>query len=397
MPLTLAEALRLAAERSPRLAAFDHARRRARAGAELDALSPPMTLDLQLENFAGTGAASGADALEATLQLSRVIELGGKAALRRAVGESQLATLDLRQSAERLDALADVSRRFVHVFADQENLEAARRSVRLAEDTVAAVRARVEAGAASPAAQSRAQIALARATIELEHAEHELESSRVLLAAAWGERRPTFPRVSGGFRVYREPESLDAYLARLLESPELLRFASEERLIAARQRLATAQRRASPTVNLGVRRLESLGGQALVAGFSMPLGAPRRASLESVALAGERAELEHMRDARRLELEAMLFGLYQEVVHARMEAMTIAGSIRPQAERMLRTVDEGYRSGRFSLIELVDAQRQLLDIEQDEIRAARDFHDNLIEIERLTGIGVESSNQGESP
>lgn len=42
-------------------------------------------LDLELENFAGGGAPRGVDAIETTLSLSQVIELGAKRALRRSV------------------------------------------------------------------------------------------------------------------------------------------------------------------------------------------------------------------------------------------------------------------------------------------------------------------------
>lgn len=395
--ITLRDALNLTIAHSPRLGAHLPAREAAEKRAAVNALAPPMSIELQLENFAGIGAASGVDALEATLQLSRVIELGGKAGLRRATGDADLARLELQQRAQRIDLLADVSRRFIHVLADQEQLEAARRSVGLAEAAVAAVRARVNAGAASPAAQSRAEIALARATIEREHAEHELASSRVALAIAWGEERAAFDSATGSFFAFAALESLERYTERLAQSPELLLFASEQRLMDARARLATAQRTPSPVVSLGVRRLEAFDDQALVAGFSMPLGTRKRSSLELDSVTAEKREAELSHEARRLELIATLYGLYQEVLHARTEAEAIAQHIRPQAARMLKISDDGYRAGRFSLIELADAQRQMLEIEQDEIRAAAQFHTNLIEIERLTGIPVELAEDGKSP
>jgi cobalt-zinc-cadmium efflux system outer membrane protein len=55
---------------------------------------------------------------------------------------------------------------------------------------------------------------------------------------------------------------------------------------------------------------------------------------------------------------------------------------------MLQTSEAGYRVGRFSLQELAEARQQLLEIEQESIRAAAEFHTHLVEIERLTGAPV---------
>ena len=76
--VTLADALRAAAEHNPalRASAFDvlaleGRRQQARA-------RPNPELTLELENFAGSGEVSGTDALESTLALSQLIELGDK-------------------------------------------------------------------------------------------------------------------------------------------------------------------------------------------------------------------------------------------------------------------------------------------------------------------------------
>jgi cobalt-zinc-cadmium efflux system outer membrane protein len=144
------------------------------------------------------------------------------------------------------------------------------------------------------------------------------------------------------------------------------------------------------TFSAGVRRLEGIDDQAFVASFSVPLGTRNRAIPEIQATRAEREQLRLTASARRLELHSLLFSLYQEVLHARTEATALHVEIRPQAERMVETTAEGYRLGRYSLVELIDAQRALIEIEQDSIRAAVEFHTNLIEIERATGVGVQT-------
>jgi cobalt-zinc-cadmium efflux system outer membrane protein len=117
----------------------------------------------------------------------------------------------------------------------------------------------------------------------------------------------------------------------------------------------------------------------------VPLGTRRRAELQERAVRADRNRVDMDRAMRRLELQAQLFDLYQEILHARTEAMALNEQVRPQAEAMLRTTNDGYRAGRFSLLELADAQLQLIEVEREAIQAAAQFHTFLIEIQRVIG------------
>ncbi|HEY6644331.1 TolC family protein [Povalibacter sp.] len=395
--LTLRAAVALVVEGNPELAAFAEYSNAAREQAGVQSLAPNPVIELQLENFAGSGDLSGVSALETTLQLSRVVELGGKARLRQQLGEVQLHRLTAEQHARRTDVLAEVARRFVLVLANQERLAARQRAVVLAEEAAHAVRSRVDAGVASPVQSSRAAIALARANIAREHAEHELLGSRVALAVLWNEETPQFSAVSGALLRLDAHESFDTYRKRLDGNPDLLTFASTHRVLDARVQLEEAQRRPSVTFNVGVRRIEFVDAGALVAGVAVPFGTRGRVDGELRSVRAERAALTLTEQSRRLELHSTLFSLYQELSHARTEADVLREGILPQARHMLETTRTGYQAGRFSFPELADAQGQLLEIELEAIDAAARFHLQLIEIERLTGQSVGRHVQEVSP
>lgn len=383
--LTLREAVVLTSERNPQLRAFGFESEAMRQHGLVRAMAPPLSVDVQLENFAGSGEVSGVKALETTLQLSKVVELGGKAQRRSELGAAELESLAGRQAALRADLAAETARRFVHVLADQAQLDVRSRASVLAERARDAVEARIREGAISSVFLHRAEIELARARIEQEHAEHELAASRTALAVMWGDEEARFERAVGDLFEFPDIEPLERYVARLDGNPDLLQFAAEQRAIDARQRLAESARAPNVTFSAGVRRLEASDDQAFVAGFSVPFGARKRTVPELRAAAAERERLSFNAAAHRLDLHARLFGFYQEILHARMEANVLRTDIRPQAQRMVETTTEGYRQGRYSLVELIDAQRSLLEIERDAVRAAREFHANLIEIERATG------------
>ena len=388
--LSLHDVISLTEQHNPELAVFADEQESSRQQAAILAQQPAFTVAVQLENFAGTSALAAARSLETTLQLSQVIERGSKAQRRYEQGRRQLEQLVAEQRARRADILAEVARRFVHVLADQEALKAAERTTRLAEQTREAVRRRVDAGAASEVLLGRAQIALSRSRVIQEHAEHELASSRVALAVMWGESEAQVFQVEGELFEFPPPQSLQAYLERLDTNPELLDLATQAKLLQSRERVAESQGFADITVSAGVRRLEGMDDHALVAGFAIPLGAAKRARPQLLALAAQRRQLEHSTRSLRLQLRARLFSLYQELLHEQGQAQALQMAIRPQALAVLETIAAGFRAGRYSLLELAEARQELLKIEQDAIHAAAQFHTNLIDIQRITGLGLGS-------
>ena len=388
--LTLAQAIELATTHGPGTAALASETESLTARTEAEALPPTLHIEGEFENFAGSGQASGTDLLESTVRVSRVLEIGDKAALRRGLGTAELDQLAAEQRISRAELSAEVARRFIHVLSDQSLLGTAQRATELALTARDVARERVRAGASSPAALGRAEITFARSQIAQEHAEHELASSRVKLSVLWGATDPTFVAVAGDLFELPSLESLEAYGKQLAESPELTRFSSDAQVQEARIRLAQAQRSPDISVAAGVRRLEEFDDAALVASFSVPLGTRRRAELLERAARADRNRVDSSRELRRLELQAQLFDLYQEIVHARAEAAALHERVRPQAEAMLVTTSEGYRAGRFSLLELADAQLQLIEVEREAIRAAAQLHTLMIEIQRLTGAPIQT-------
>ena len=175
-------------------------------------------------------------------------------------------------------------------------------------------------------------------------------------------------------------------LAQLLErNPDLTRYASEQRLADARLRLAESRRRMDVELSGGVRYLNITDDSALVLSASIPLGSGSRAApgIESSRLSSNRHPLLYKQ--RQLELHASLYAIYQELSHAYSASQTLREQILPEAELALSDYEKGYRSGRYSLLELSDAQKILLDARLESVVTAADFHNYRIELERLTG------------
>lgn len=386
-PLTLGHAIEQALARNPGLGAFAF-RLRAQEGRSLAAgLRPPLEFRMEAENVLGTGRAQGLDAAEATFTLSHVVEFG-KRERRLAAAAAERSLIEVQREAAQLDVLAEVTRRFIHVAADQEQLLLTERATTLAAETVTAATMRVTAGRAPEVEVRRSRITLAQARVEQEHAEHELLTSRRKLAAMWGATDATFGPVSADLYVVPETESFELLVARLAENPDFTRFASESRLRDAEIRLAESKRRADITYFAGVRRLQESRDQAFVAGITIPLAGRDRARGDVLAATALRDLNVAEREVHRVQAEAQLFEIYQELNHSLAEVRMLRTEVLPEMEGALDATRYAFERGRYSWLEWADAQRELVGVQRSLIEAAANVHLYRTELERLTGEAV---------
>lgn len=385
-PLRLEEAVERSLASNPSLLAEAADLRAIQVRAEREGLPTPYVAGGDLENFAGTGLMSGVRSAEATLRLGRVIELGGKQAARKALGEAEVARQRNLADTARIDIASRTTSRFIKVVADQQRLEAAREQVRLADRTRAEVASWV-AAARNPESDLRAaEIALAEAELAREHAEHELASARVSLAASWGAFEPDFLSVSGDLRELPSAPAFEALAARLPTATAQRHAALEGNAIAARRRVAETSAKPDINLSLGVRRLEALNDQALVMSVSIPFGSKRRASLGIAEADAQFVALQARRESQRIEGHQILFERYQELIHARNEYEAVRTQMLPKADQALAFTRRGFEAGRFSFIALAQAQRTLFDLRKRSVDAAARYHTILVEVERLTAI-----------
>jgi cobalt-zinc-cadmium efflux system outer membrane protein len=382
--LTLREAIRATLASNPDLKSFVYTLRAQDARIRAAGQAPPADISVEVENALGTGNARGLTATETTFALSRVIELGDKRRLRIDAAQAERDGLAIEQQAAQLDRLAEVTRRFVHVASDQKQLELTTEAVRLASGTVDAVKRRVAAAKSPEVELHRANVELIRAEVDLEHAQHEYASSKVLLAAMWGDTQPLFDAVHADLYALPAPESFETFVTRLQRNPDFTRFTSLARLRDAEVRLAQSQRKADFTVSAGVRRFEAGDDHAFVAAFSIPFGSRVRAQPSIDAAKAMADAVEVQQAATSVNARAQLFAIYQELRHEISEAATLRDRVLPQMQEALHETEYAYERGRYGYLELVDAQRAYLQLQRALIEASANAHTYRAELERLT-------------
>lgn len=385
--LRLQEAVIRALERNPDLAAFGYELKAQQAQVRQASARPDMELGLLTENAFGSGRHGGFDAAETTLSLGFLLEHGARQR-RRDVALAGAAALDTELRIRRVDAAAEVSRRFITVLERQQRLEEVQRARELAQQTLEAVHVRVQAAKVPQAEEARARAQLAQAQLDEEHVEHELLTARRQLTAMWAQTEPDFDSVSGDLNTLPPLRPFDSVRAELDNNPDFERFVSEQRLRESELRLAQTRRRPAWRVTTGVRRFEDGDDHAFVVGLTVPL--PSRASADG-AVGQARVQLEQVeakRTALRVQRDAELFAIYQELSHAYKEVAMLRDEVLPQMDRAAQESRYAYERGRYDYVELAAAQRELLETRRALSAAYANVQRFRIEIERLTGVSL---------
>ena len=386
-PLSLFQAAELVLEQNPRLLAAPFGREAAMAQREEAGLKPQYAVGLDIENFAGTGGLSGFDSAETTLSLSRIFEPSDLRSGRVAVASAQGDQLDNELDAQRLDLLTSLARRFLAVVYLQETKQLVQSSVAMWQEAVSLAEVRVRAGIAPEADRLRTELRLVNARLQVEDASHELQAARTSLAATWGDARASYGQAIGELCSVRELAPFEEVAASLQRNPDLLRFATEQRLHEASAQMAVARRQPPWTLSAGVRRLEQFDDHAFVLGVTMPLGSPSRAGFAQRSASALRQKSVLDERAEQLDIHATLHELYQELLFLRTEIETFDREILPRAAAIVAQIDDGYRVGRFNHLELINARAEFIAAQSARLASCSNYQLGLINIERLTGGG----------
>ncbi|MEO8467055.1 MAG: TolC family protein [Gammaproteobacteria bacterium] len=191
--------------------------------------------------------------------------------------------------------------------------------------------------------------------------------------------------------------SLASLYALLDRSPELRRFADEERLRDARVQLARLARTSDIQWHAGVRRLEATDDWAAVAGVSMSLGSARRAEPRVRAAEAELAALSLERESEKTALYATLSDAHAHLDAASVEVDMARTDVLPRLERAEQAAERAYRAGALSYLEWAQVESEMFAVRRDQVLTAIDAHKALIEIQRLTGEPFVASGTSSRP
>ena len=384
-PLTLKRALSLAVMHNPELKAFSAEVQALEADTIQAGLFPNPDLEVEAENFGGSGDFGDTNVMETTIQLSQLIELGGKRPRRKKVASAELDLGRWDYEIELSDLLTEVAKSFAEVLGAQERQILREELVKLAVQVLNTVEERVRAGKVSPLEQTKARIALSTAKIDLDSAKRDLNVSRRQLAATWGSKAPLFQYVEGElFRAVPipPPEQLESQVS---HNPNVSRWSSESAHRRAVAELASANGIPDVTFSFGAKRHNEDDDTAFVAGFSLPIPIFDRNQGEVLSAQHRLVKVKEEEKAARLSALSALGERYESLSGAYAESMALKEDVLVAAQETFEAVTEGYEAGKFGVLDVLDAQRTLFEVKERYIDALVTYHIALADVERLTG------------
>lgn len=380
-PLTLEQALAAARQTSPALEAASADLRASSAARTVAGLRPNPSFQAETENVTGSGPYRGFDSAETTVGFALPIELGGKRSARIGVAEAQGARARVDAAIAEADLTLRVTQAFVAAVAAERRVGVAREQAGIAKEAFRAASVRVRAGRASPIEEQRADVLRINAEAAAARAERDAAVARDTVARLIG--RPVtagldfawFDRIDGygpGVRA-----KVDGTLALAVADAEVT-------TADAQVRLARSQRIPDVTLSAGARRLEATNDTAAVFGVSVPLPLFNNGSAGVAQARAERDRADARRRMVRIDAEQAIASVEAEVANAAADARNATGPALAAAVEAARIARIGYREGKFSQLDLLDAERTLSETRAAAIDAITAWHDARARLQRLT-------------
>lgn len=343
---------------------------------------PNPTIEVLGENIAGTGPYELIGGVEVTASYNQMIERGGKRQARVALAAREIDVATAEALVQRLDIARRVQAGYVEALTAEAMVGVATERLRLARELRIQVGRRVREARDPLFAGTRADTRVAEAEVDLELAVHARDAALRRLAALWGGNPDGFQLPLDQFFMLDNPSP---QLGEAIAPADLAVFEARARRAEAAITVEQARRTQDPTVRGGVRYLNGTGDVAFVGGISIPLARhdTNRGNIERAEAERRRAEadIQVARVARQRELVLAR----ERVEETRHEAQAIYEQVFPGAMHTLEQVRAGFAQGGFRHADIDEAQTRLAEVRARMVRATAQYHQALVELDRLTG------------
>lgn len=387
--LTLQDVLALADVLNPTLAAERRSIDIATAAIWDAKLYPNPNLIGQIEEYPTSGGGSLGDA-KRVAGLGVPVVFSGRIGAATRLAEKERDVAALQYVWRRREILGGVQRAFVSLLAARRQAALARETRDLAKTFQTVTDERFKAQAVPEMELLKAAVNLAKAEIDLMLSEKDLGVSLTNLLAAVGDVGLPKEKFVGELGSRFTSPSLEALRGQVAGTHPLLETAARRKEAAELERdLARSERISDPS-------LELLGGRdgedatIVEAGVSIPLPLFNRNQGRIAAAEARIRRAESEMEAVRNDLFRRLNEAYQTFMVAQDRVTVYQDEILPKAERALSQTDEGYRQGKFSFLDVLDAQRTLAEARIAYVASLADLNLSVAELEQLTGSRLQA-------
>ncbi|MEK7763671.1 MAG: TolC family protein [Nitrospirota bacterium] len=325
--------------------------------------------------------------------LSQNLPFPGKLGLKGEVASRSADMTEQAVHAKERDLVARLKQAYYDLFLAQKTIQIHHEQVELLRQFFEIANAKFRAGKGSQADVLKAQVELSLLQQQLPVLDQRRKTAAAMLNTLL-DRAPSSP-----LGLAQEPSQLpiekpldDLHSLALNDRPELK--AAELDVQRSEQSRALAQRQYYPDFNVAVQRFQNYqandGFGAYVA-MSIPFAFWTKPKYDAgvqeaaAAVLVAQAQQHTMENLTRFQVNDLLAKLQATDQVATLYRTTIL----PQAEQSLESARLGYRVGKGSFLDLIDAQRAWRGFQHEYFKAIVDRQNRLAELEQVVGITLE--------
>ncbi len=383
--ITLKKAVALALLNNPQLQAFSFEQRAREARALQSDLMPNPQLEIMVEDAVGSGNFNGFNQSQTTIQLSQLVELGGKRAARLRANTLSKKLADWDYETKRMQVLTQVAKAYADVLKAQQQVSLTEDLVHLGEKFLNAVDERVRAGKVALLEKIKSEISLSSMQIELKKAQRELKVARSNLSVTWGSPKAQYESALGDLFEISMIPTLESLMERLINNPDLARWTTETEQRQAVLDSELSKRIPDVTLQGGFRRLETTDDNALIFGISIPLQLFNRNQGAIEEARHKLGKVQAEKRAMEVSIKKNLLETYNTLVFFRAQVISIKAQILPGAQKAFDGVNEGYRFGKFGYLDVLDSQKTFFQAKRQYLDSLANYHIAVADVERLIG------------
>ena len=386
--LSLNEVLAIAEAMNPELAAARKEIDLATAAIWEARLYPNPSLVFEFEDYRTKDKAT-IGKMERTAGVSFPLVVGGRIGAATRLAEKEREQAAVNYLWRRREILSGVKRAFYGVLGARGQADLAKQTRDLAKTLHDVSSERFRAQAVPEMELLKAAVALAKAESDLRQADRASAVALKALHAAMGNVDLPKDKLSGGLVTLFTSPSLEALRGHVTTVHPLLEAARRTRE-AAELNLELARAERIPDLGFEVTAGRGPDDDSIVeGGVSIPLPLFNRNQAKIASAQARIDQAEYQIQAVRNDLVVRLTEAYQSFAGAQERVISYREEVLPKAEKALEQSNEGYRLGKFSQLDVLDAQRTLAEARIAYAVALTELNIAATELEKLTGLRLE--------
>jgi cobalt-zinc-cadmium efflux system outer membrane protein len=354
----------------------------------------------------------GSGESELDVGISQVFETGGKRRKRVAVARLELAQVRAEVMALERRFAAEIRAAYARAVAAGKQLDVLEQLIAASDELVRITNERLKEGDVAPLDLNLVRVETDRLRAQVIRIRAELEGEIISLRALAGYEITDPLRLAP---LPARPPRLDLSLTEAVETAlrqraDLQAARLGEELGSARISLARSQ--ATPNVTgsvhytreKGITDLpEMLGGPIgqtdnfLRFGVAIDLPIFNKNQGEIASAVGERAQAQRQREFLEATIKRDVALAYRRYRAAAEAVVLYATQIIPRSEENLKSVRAAYGLGEFSIFDVINEQRRLIESETGYNEALRDYYSALAELESALGAPLPNSAFAPAP